>query len=503
MVLIRSCRPLVLTMITGFCLGGLFPGKLMAADTLRSLAAPRGLRVGAAAGLALIDSSNTGFRSLVSQQFNSLTPVPPFFPVYIHPKNTGTASEDYSFDVAGAMANFARDNDMTIRGHMLVYYHPTVNPDYLQCPFPAPHPPIRSTPIVPGGSISCMPIGQRTAFLQNHIAAVVGFAESFYPDRVRSWDVVNEAVDFNTGSGTWGVRESDVWGEINPSDRDAYMRLAFQTAYEATGSDPNVRLCYNDFGAEGLNAKSNAIYDLVQRLRAADVPVNCVGFQMHKGFDAEPIWEEPPSVADMKANFQRFVDLGVEVQITEMEINLSTGDADGLSAADLAGQAAQYRNIFNACLAVPGCRSITSWVASDAQSGSAATYPGYGNPSLFDANYQPKPAFNAVIDELRVVQGTAEPSDQIIPFPSPFNPARGESITFRFYWNKSSNVTLKVWDRFGALVWETSMSIAAGFNNVIWNGRNGNGTIVAAGIYYVGMEVDGNIESKQRFGVVK
>ena len=72
---------------------------------------------------------------------------------------------------------------------------------------------------------------------------------------------------------------------------------------------------YNDYNTDGVNAKSTAVYNMVKDFKARAVPIDCVGFQSHLG----------TSVAgDYQANLQRFADLGVDVQITELDVAQAT-----------------------------------------------------------------------------------------------------------------------------------------------------------------------------------
>ena len=57
-----------------------------------------------------------------------------------------------------------------------------------------------------------------------------------------------------------------------------YIADALRTAHAA---DPNAKLYLNDYNIEGENAKSNAMYSLVQSLLAQGVPINGVGFESH------------------------------------------------------------------------------------------------------------------------------------------------------------------------------------------------------------------------------
>jgi endo-1,4-beta-xylanase len=68
--------------------------------------------------------------------------------------------------------------------------------------------------------------------------------------------------------------------------------------------DPEAFLFYNDYGGEGINAKSDAIYDLVAGMLERGVPVHGVGLQMHLVSG-----QAPP--ARMAENMARLAELGL------------------------------------------------------------------------------------------------------------------------------------------------------------------------------------------------
>ncbi|WP_344140440.1 endo-1,4-beta-xylanase, partial [Luedemannella flava] len=178
----------------------------------------------------------------------------------------------------------------------------------------------------------------------NHVTQVA----THYRGKIYAWDVVNEAF----ADGNSGARRSSI---LQATGND-WIEAAFRAARAA---DPNAKLCYNDYNTDGINAKSTAVYNMIADFKARGVPIDCVGLQSH-------LTNGPPS--DYQQNIQRFANLGVDVQITELDIAGSS-------------QATGYANVVRACLAVARCTGITVWGIRDSDSWRTGE-----NPLLFDAS---------------------------------------------------------------------------------------------------------------------
>ena len=319
------------------------PGEANA--PLRNHAQARGKFIGVAVATGPLSGDAT-YRNIVSTEFNQITAENAM-------KWDATEPSQGNFNFSGAdqIVNFAAQIGATVHGHTLVWHSQT--PSWVQN--------LSSTAL--------------RAAMQNHISTVVGrYANN---PVVTSWDVVNEVFEEN-GS----LRQSFWLNKLGQS----YIADAFHFARAA---DPDAKLCINDYNVEGINAKSNAMYNLVQSLRSQGVPIDCVGFQAHLatqyGFPSQ-----------LQQNIQRFVQLGVEVRITELDVrNQLPMDSNKEQL-----QITFYRNVVNACLAVNGCVGITLWGVDDGHSWVPGTFPGEGAPLLWDANYNKKPAYWAVHDAL-------------------------------------------------------------------------------------------------------
>ncbi|WAX80333.1 endo-1,4-beta-xylanase [Streptomyces sp. KMM 9044] len=303
-----------------------------AADTLGAAAAEKGRYFGAA--VAANHLGEAQYVNTLNTEFNSVTPENEMKWDALEPSRGS-----FRFGNADRIVNHAQSRGMAVRGHTLVWHS--------QLP----------------GWVSGLGTSDLRSAMNNHINQVM----AHYRGKIHSWDVVNEAFQ----DGNSGARRSSPF-----QDRlgNGFIEEAFRTARAA---DPNAKLCYNDYNTDGINAKSNAVYNMVRDFKSRGVPIDCVGFQSHFN-SASPV----PS--NYRANLQRFADLGVDVQITELDIEGSGST-----------QATHYGNVVTACLAVARCTGITVWGIPDKYSWRSG-----GTPLLFDNNYNKKPAYHAVLSAL-------------------------------------------------------------------------------------------------------
>ena len=125
-----------------------------------------------------------------------------------------------------------------------------------------------------------------------------------YKGKIYAWDVVNEAISDKVDE---YLRPSQ-WYQICGDD---YIAKAFQYAHEA---DPNALLFYNDYN-EINSVKREKIYRLVKQLKDAGVPINGIGLQAHWAVNE-------PSRAQLDSTIEKFSQLGVQLQITELDISV-------------------------------------------------------------------------------------------------------------------------------------------------------------------------------------
>jgi uncharacterized protein (TIGR03437 family) len=190
--------------------------------------------------------------------------------------------------------------------------------------------------------------------------------------------------------GTVNTSSSNIWGNvIGPS----YIDIAFQTARQ---TDPNAKLFYNDYYIENQTTKSPGLYALITGMQGRGTPIDGVGLQCHwiPG-NTDPNWS--PILSSMVANMAQLAKMGLSARISELDARLLLP----ATSTGLATQATIYSTTVQACLNSPNCVSITQWGADDGTSWIPGYFPGYGSATMFDANFQPKPAYTSTMNTLR------------------------------------------------------------------------------------------------------
>jgi endo-1,4-beta-xylanase len=332
----------LVSLLSGLALLASVPPASAADAPLRDLAAAKGKVI----GTAVTGSKLTGtYGDLAGTQFNSLTPGNAMKWGSVEPTRGS-----HNWAEADQIVDFAEAHGQQVRGHTLVWHNQ--NPDWLTNGTWTP--------------------AQLSTLLNDHIATEVGR----YKGRLAAWDVVNEP--FNED----GTYRQTLWYNGLGT---GYIAQALTAARAA---DPAAKLYINDYNVEGVGAKSTALYNLVKSLKAQGVPIDGVGLQAHLIVGQVP--------ATLQQNIQRFADLGVDVAITELDIRMTLPS----DSAKLTQQAADYKAVVNACVAVARCAGVTVWGFTDSDSWVPSTFPGQGAATPYDENYAPKPAYYAIAEAL-------------------------------------------------------------------------------------------------------
>jgi endo-1,4-beta-xylanase len=316
---------------------------------LRVSADQRDFFIGAAVAMTPFRNESVYYETL-RREFNVIVAENAFKWDAVHPART-----TFNFTDTDALVDFAEANHMRVRGHTLVWHNQL--PAWLT-----------------NGNFTRE---EAIEILREHIQTFVGR----YRGRIWSWDVVNEAIDDVTA----GFRTASFWHQkIGPE----YIRLAFEFARQA---DPEAKLYYNDYSIEGLNNKSNAVFNLVSGLKNQGVPIDGVGWQMHQinGFRIQE---------QHRINARRIADLGLELSMTEVDVRINLPTTN----EKLQQQAQAYKDSIEFCLTEPNCKAFVMWGFTDKYSWIPATFNGFGDALIFDANFQPKPAHTALREILEV-----------------------------------------------------------------------------------------------------
>lgn len=345
-------------------------------ETLKE-AAEGDFYIGAALNYGQMSGREEQAVRLIKEQFNTISPENVLKMGPIHPK-----PDTYNFEPADKYVAFGVDNKMFVVGHTLVWHSQA--PDWM---------------FVDG---SGNPASKDTLLqrMQSHIATVAGR----YKGKIGGWDVINEALE-DDGS----LRQSK-WLTIIGEE---YLQKAFEFAKQA---DPEAELYYNDYSL-WKPAKRDGAVRLVRSLQEKGIKVDGIGMQGHYGIDY-------PTLDQIEASIEAFAALGVKVMITELDIDLlpnPTGRqgadivhtveaqegfnpyADGLPDSVEQKLAERYADLFSLFHKHRDKISrVTFWGVAD-QNSWLNNWPMPGRtsyPLLFDREYQPKPAFRAVINSL-------------------------------------------------------------------------------------------------------
>ncbi len=312
--------------------------------------------------------------AIVEKHFNSLTPENCLKWEVVHPE-----LDVYIFKPADAFVAFGVKKNMFLVGHTLVWGQQT--PDWV-------------FEDEAGNPVDKEILLRR---MKDHIFTVVGR----YKGRIGGWDIANEAIDDD------GQLRQNKWLQIIGEE---YILKAFEWTHEA---DPEAELYYNDYNM-WYPGKRDAVVRLVRDLQSKGVPIHGIGLQGHWGLDYPPLNE-------LEAAMVVYAGLGLPIMITELDMDILPQPSQNKGAnitlnyrirkelnpypkalpdsmqVKLAERYAELFRLFNRYR--DQISRVTFWGVHDGQSW-RNNWPIRGRsayPLLFDQNYRPKAAFDAVI----------------------------------------------------------------------------------------------------------
>lgn len=329
-------------------------------------------------GVAIDSRETTGAASqLLLHHFNQITPEN-------HMKVEAWYDEERAFTrhaQATALLDYARDNDLRLYGHVLVWHSQT--PAWF---------------FQDGDGRELTASDADKQFLRDRLRTHIDdVAQSIYDDYgafgsdtnpVVAWDVVNEVIaDQETADGLRTSRWYQVLGEEYIHLAFRYAEEAFNERLAAPGTDRPVKLFINDYNTE--QGTKGAQYEaLVKRLLAADVPIDGVGHQFHVSVNT--------SIASLEGALDRFAGLGLLQEVTELDVTINPA-----TAANRIRQGHFYRDAFDVFRAYDAAApageelfAATVWGLTDNRS-----WRSEQQPLLFDAGLQAKPAYYGAVGD--------------------------------------------------------------------------------------------------------
>jgi len=334
--------------------------------------------------------------SFFLNQFNAVTAENHHKPDHIAPN---PSPETWNFVTADAIVDWAEEHGLAMVGHTLVWHS--------------------QSPLWMTGreGQDTLPLVTRAQAIENMYNFVSIYAGR-YAGRMFSWDVLNEIFTDSVGLAAWEanpdwrahLRREGV-GLNNPNYLRWYDAFAngatgdecgsdfiFYAFYFARQADPNAILYYNDFNEE-QPGKSMAIAQMVVEINEywtnhpsydGRLLIEAIGMQSHHHLDQ---WTT--NLDNIRPAMIRFIETGARISVTELDITIGTQANPlpmPLPVYDQQRLAAAYGRVMSYYLEFAEyINRVSIWGLADSQSWRA-----WGQPLLFDANFQAKDAFWAV-----------------------------------------------------------------------------------------------------------
>lgn len=332
------------------------------ASGLRRLADAKGFRFGAA-----IDSAALAIPELLDlyqRNCNSVTPRNALkWPA------TEAIPKRFTLDVQDKIVAFAEANRMAVYGHTLIWYR---SPNWVS------------------RLSDAAAVGRA---MTRHITTLM----THYAGRINAWDVVNEALEYDTPD----MRPS-VFYRYKGED---YIREAFETAHAA---DPKATLVLNETHLEkagdAYQQRRDFFLKLIDRLIGAKTPIHAVGLQSHfrPGLDALDERGMGAFCAALKAR-------GIGVYITELDASLRFVKRVPRFSMDLCG--AIFQSVIEVAAQSGNLLGATVWGLAEKYAGPESLKDPSGRKlvNLYDDDNQPRPTYFGIERALRNL-GTLRPA---------------------------------------------------------------------------------------------
>ena len=299
-----------------------------AGEALKDIAKRKGLRFGTAVGAGSKQFGDAAYRALVERECGIIVAENEMKWQALEPSRGA-----YRFGPADAMLAWAEKSGMTMRGHNLFWQAEKWLPAWV------------------AKENFGKDRARAEALMRKHVQTVC----THYGNRIRSWDVVNEAVDHTDGTLRRNALTRAFAGANGAIEQ---IDLAFRLAHEYA---PHAQLVYNDYMREDSGSAQHraGVLAMLAELKKRGTPVHALGLQAHIGS-----WDESEKRGreDM-LEWRRFLDeatgMGLDLLITEFDVNDRALPAD-IGARD-AGVAAAAREFLDVTLSYPQLSDFLLW----------------------------------------------------------------------------------------------------------------------------------------------
>lgn len=278
-----------------------------------------------------------------------------------------TASGVYNWTVADKIVAYGNANGINVHGHALVWHNSV--PKWLKD--------FSGTD------------AEFAAEVKKYITDVV----THYAGKIKSWDVVNEAVDDNGGT----MRNTIFLQRMGTN----YVKDCFQWAKNAAAAagDTSLLLFYNDYATSTNIAKQDKVYSILDDLKANKL-IDGVGFQMHNTYLS-------PTKAQIETDLNRAVTKGLKIHVAELDIQVNqSNDISTFTNERRLAQKEKYKEIVQLYNALPAASkyAITVWGMKDNESwipfSTELNHPGNDWPLLYDSNFKIKSSHTGFLEGL-------------------------------------------------------------------------------------------------------
>ena len=302
-------------------------------EALKDIARAKGLRFGTAISAGPRQFGDAAYRALVERECGIIVAENEMKWQALEPRRDAP-----NFAPADAMLAWAKDKGMAMRGHNLFWQAEKWLPAW-----------------VAKEDFGAQPKGGAERLMRKHVQTV---CRHFGSD-IKSWDVVNEAIDPADGK----LRQNALTRAFGASNGAMdQIDLAFRLAHEYA---PHAQLVYNDYmrGDTGSAKHRAGVLAMLAELKKRGTPIHALGLQSHIGS-----WDESADrgKADLM-EWRRFLDevtgMGFDLLITEFDVNDRRLPVD-IARRD-AGVAAAARDYLDLTLSYPGLRDFLLWGMAD------------------------------------------------------------------------------------------------------------------------------------------